>query len=176
VFLCTSASYYYFLEERQEFKKPEFVTQKIDQSFTNDFERYHGWENESRISEKVAHSGSKSNYIDVSHGRSAIFSHVLTTDELQNDSSVQASIWFYGPQPDITALVISFETKNKVVLKNDMRIRKFADHNYSWNRVYFQEAIPTGLPTGSVLKVYVDNKYNSDLIYLDDLEVDFIKK
>ena len=132
--------------------------------------------NGSITKDELNQSDAKFNYIDGTNRLSAVYSDTLKGDELKTDKLIQASVWFYGPQPDVTALVICFENNGKIISENEARIRKFADHNFTWNRVILQQLIPPDLPSGTVLKVYVDNKYNSEKFYLDDFQVDFIKK
>lgn len=176
VFLQTSPGYFYWLEERNGFQKPALINTKIDHSYLNDFEHPEGWENDMRVSEKVAHTGKFANFIDGDFPKSATFSHLLTADEIKNDSLIQTSAWFYGPQPDFTALIISFENNGLIITKNDVRIRKFADQNFNWNRAILQTNIPANLATGSTLRVYIDNTYNSEKFYIDDFRVDLVKK
>jgi hypothetical protein len=176
VFLQRGAGYYYWLDERDGFKHPDFINTKIDKSYTNSFEQPAGWDNDSRVSDKTVHTGKAANYIDNAHRVSAIWSHLLDENELRLDSLIQASVWFNGPQPDFTALVISFENKGRIISKNDVRIRKFADHNFSWNRAMLQQIIPAGLPEGTLVKAYVDDTYNEEKFFLDDFRVDLVKK
>jgi len=176
VFLKRSSGYYYWLEERDGFTQPLLINTSIDKSYLNDFEHSSGWENDNRTSNTISHTGKFSNYIDGHNSKSAIFTHKLTALELNNDSLIQASVWFYGPQPDFTALIISFENKGQIISKNDIRIRKFANENFSWNRAILKQTIPPNLPNGTIIKAYVDNTYNSEKFYLDDFRVDLVKK
>jgi hypothetical protein len=176
VFLETSPGYYYWIEERNGFKKPQFISIGIDKRYLNDFEQPYGWEGEKNVSEKWVHSGVKANFIDKNLRKSVIFNHMLTKEEINHDSIIQAGVWFYGPQPDFTSLVIQFERNGKEISKNDVRIRKFADENYQWNQAILQSVIPAEAAPGTIIKVYVDNLHNDDTFYLDDFSVDMIKK
>jgi hypothetical protein len=175
VFLQRGSGYYYWLDEVAGFKRPEFITSGIDKTFTHDFESTGKWLSDDRRTEKKAHSGRHSNYIDEFNHKSAVFTCLLTPDVINNDSLLQASVWFYGPQPDYTSLVISFDTPDSTFLKSEQRIRKFAGENHHWNQAILQQAIPK-TNRELTLKVYIDNKHNNDFFYLDDFRVDFIKK
>jgi len=176
VFLRNSPGYYYFLEERAGFVRPTLINTKVDKSFTHAFEHAQGWRNDDNVTKVEVHSGTWANYINNKHEVGAIFTYPIDSSIMQKDSLVQASIWFNGPQPDFTRLVIQFVKDNKEVARSFERLRKFADHNFSWNQAIVQAPIPKDLPKGSIVNVYIDNTYNTETFYLDDFRIDFIKK
>jgi hypothetical protein len=176
VFMKTGKPYEHWLEEKFNFKPAMLIASNIDKSFDNNFETKGLWINDSNRRNTFVKDGKWATIIDSKLNFSSTFQHVFSAEEIEHDSLIQASVWFCGPFPGETSLVISFNKPDHTFIWNDLKLRKFMTYPYTWTQAVYQVSIPHNLPFGSDITCFV---YSGDLkkpIYLDDFKIDFIKK
>lgn len=176
VFLQTSKAYEHWLSEKTSFQPQTIIENGIEQSFANGYEQPGLWGSGDNRTSYVSKTGQYSYMIDGDHLFSPVFKFTLTDYILYHDSLVQESVWFYGPQPENTRLVIRVDRGDKMISWNDMMFRRFVDHSDTWTRAVFHMPISRDYKPGDVISFFAYNGDSKERFFLDDYRVDFIRK
>ncbi len=176
VFLQTGKAYQHWLNEKNYYQQQTIVENGIEQSFTNGFEEPGTWNSDDNRTSYFSRTGTYSYIIDDKHIFSPAFKYTLTDYILKNDSIVQESVWFFGPQPENTRLVIRVDRNDKMISWDDMQFRRFVNESGTWTRAVFHLPLAKNLKAGDVMSFFVYNGDSKNRFFLDDFRVDFIRK
>ena len=176
VFLQTGKGYDHWLYEKKEFDPQTLIDKNIDKSFFNGYETPGTWGSDGNTTNRITMTGSSSYVLDGCHIFSPAFKYQMTPEILKNDSLIQESVWFYGPQPENNRLVIKFEQNGKMVSWTDFMFRRYNTENFTWTRAVLHVPIPQNIKPGDTVMCFAYNGDSRLRFFLDDFRVDFIKK
>jgi len=179
VFGKTGKRYAGFLWKDVNFKPiniPYFPDSIISEKYYNDFEKAGMW-GPNEVRDTVEHhSGKWANYIDSKNIYSATLSKKSDPELFRKDSIVQAFAWVKGDFPEGAQFAVSFYKGPKIVGWHTANIEPFARNYSEWAKCAIQCAFPPASDSINEMKVFIFNENAKEPLYIDDFEVDIIKR
>src|SRR5262249_32784014 len=126
-------------------------------------------------SSEVAYNGIRSGITDAHHPRSG---EIHYSPDLVHDPpngsliTVRAMIWMLSLRNTTARLGVAFEREQRVYAWQGMTVRDDARHARTWFPVYFTAFVPPDAQPGDRVSVSLSNE--GDLVYIDDLKVQWI--
>jgi hypothetical protein len=169
VFLKTSEKYNGIIwNDIDALRKKE--TKGIRVSYKNDFEDKQSQSRDNILETNLAKNGKYAAEINDK-------THIcpLRKEELMDcDTSVQASVWFYGKPPVNSVLAIKVMDAGKIIFSDSIRLLIFAGHNNTWTEAVIKKRFPGKLPRHPVLDAYISNENTNEELLLDDFQADIL--
>jgi len=148
----------------------------ISEKYINGFETPDFWGKYELRDTIHHHSGRWANYLDRERMFSATFSKKLSPTDISGDSMVQASVWANGIAPLNAQLVVTFNKNAKTIAWNYVDIVLFGRNDNKWAKYTIHANFPKPSDSADEMKIFVWDVNAKEPLYIDDFEVDIIKK
>lgn len=120
----------------------------------------------------IHHKGSYSAAIDMSNQWTPQIQGLLK----DNDSIVQARIWFYGKMPHGSQFAVVLNRKRRDYFTDSHLLLAYFVHKNEWTEAVAQVILPDSVKNGDRLSVFVSDNNSGDKLFIDDMQVDIITK
>lgn len=124
------------------------------------------------IEKTISHSGKQSILVDQWHQ----FSPILSMPADENDSLVQATLWFYGKMPSKTKFTISVTRAHKELINQYQLLLAYYFHTDNWTKAVMHVHLPKNMERGDRINMLVYDNNSGDRLLIDDMKMDIINK